>query len=276
MAADAATSSGCSGDVLASTRSSADKLWVAQAPYLGMEHQTIIAYGSGFADNEYGFDELLLHEVAHEWWGNKITASDWADFWLHEGFASYAEALYVLDTLGEERYLDYMQHLRIRMSESRPRLSRGRISPATEAYSPDIYGKGAWVLHMLRFILGEEAMAEILWRFADGDNPETCRFATTQDFIDLVEEISDRGLDWFWQRYLFTAELPAWTDGPRWRPGDEFSGTTRGSRCRCRSRSVRSDGWSPCRAAGRSSSSEPGADATVDPDGEILDRMDRP
>ena len=69
-----------------------------------------------FTDNAYGFDEILLHEVAHEWWGNKITVSDWADFWIHEGFATYAEALYVDDTLGEERYLDYMRRKRQRVS----------------------------------------------------------------------------------------------------------------------------------------------------------------
>ena len=187
----------------------ADKFWVAHAPYLGMEHQTLVAYGSEFEDNFFGFDELLLHEVAHEWWGNKITASDWADFWLHEGFASYAEALFVLDTAGEDRYLDYMQYLRSRMTNRVP-MVKGTDLTATEAYSPDIYGKGAWVLHMLRFLLGEEVMAEILWRFADGDHPDACRFVTTREFIDLVEEIGGRELDWYWQRFLYTAELPSW------------------------------------------------------------------
>ena len=187
----------------------ADKFWVAHAPYFGMEHQTIIAYGADFTDNDFGFDMLLLHEVAHEWWGNKITASDWGDFWIHEGFASYAEALFVLDTDGEARYLDYMQVLRARMTNRAP-LVKGSNLTSIDAYSPDIYGKGAWVLHMLRFILGEEVMAEILWRFADGDHPEACRFVTTQDFIDQVGEVSGRQLDWFWQRYLYTAELPTW------------------------------------------------------------------
>jgi aminopeptidase N len=187
----------------------ADKLWAVHAPYLGMEHQTLIAYGGDFEDNAFGFDELLLHEVAHEWWGNKITASDWADFWLHEGFASYAEALFVLDTAGEERYLDYMQHLRRRMANRSP-VVKGSNLTATEAYSPDLYGKGAWVLHMLRLLVGDEAFSEILWRFADGDHPGSCRFVTTGDFIDLVDEVTTRDLSWFWQRYLFTAELPSW------------------------------------------------------------------
>ncbi len=187
----------------------ADKFWVAHAPYLGMEHQTIVAYGAGFSDNDFGFDELLLHEVAHEWWGNKITASDWSDFWIHEGFASYAEALYVLDTLGEERYLDYMQVLRTRMTNRVP-VVEGADLTAAEAYSPDIYGKGAWVLHMLRLLAGDPRFDEIVWRFAGGDDPSACRFASTEDFTDLVEEVTTWDLSWFWQRYLFTAELPSW------------------------------------------------------------------
>jgi aminopeptidase N len=186
-----------------------DKFWVAHAPYLGMEHQTIVAYGDAFRDNDFGFDEMLLHEVAHEWWGNKITALDWGDLWIHEGFASYAEALFVLDTKGEESYLDYMQYLRARMMNQAP-VVKGTDLTASEAYSPDIYGKGAWVLHMLRLLAGAQNFDEIVWRFAAGDEPTACRFATTEDFTDLVEEVTSLDLGWFWQRYLFTAELPSW------------------------------------------------------------------
>jgi len=187
----------------------ADKLWAVHAPYLGMEHQTLIAYGSDLTDNEFGFDWLMVHELAHEWWGNKITASDWADLWLHEGFATYAEALLVLDTLGETRYLDYMHQLRARSGANTP-LIRGTDLTCNEAMWADVYVKGAWVLHTLRLLLGEEMMDEILWRFADGDNPSACRLVTTRDFTGLVEKISNRNLDWFWQRYLHTAELPFW------------------------------------------------------------------
>ncbi|MEE4270575.1 MAG: M1 family metallopeptidase [Thermoanaerobaculales bacterium] len=187
-----------------------DKLWVAHAPYLGMEHQTLIAYGSDFTDNDYGFDWLLAHELAHEWWGNKVTASDWGDAWLHEGFASYAEALIVLDTVGEAAYLDYMHTLEIRMTNDDP-LIKGTNLESMQGLSPDAYGKGAWVLHMLRYLLGDEAMTEILWRVADGDNPAACRFVTTNEFTTVTEEIAGRDLGWFWQRYLHTAELPLWS-----------------------------------------------------------------
>jgi aminopeptidase N len=63
---------------------------------------------------------------------------------------------------------------------------------------------------MLRLLVGDKRFDEIIWRFADGDHPSACRFATTEDFMDLVDEVTARDLGWFWQRYLFTAELPSW------------------------------------------------------------------
>jgi aminopeptidase N len=187
-----------------------DKFWVAHAPYLGMEHQTIVAYGDRFEDNDYGFDGLLLHEVAHEWWGNKVTAKDWADFWLQEGFAVYAEALYVLDTLGEQRYLDYMAEVRGRIRNRTP-IVQGDDLTSAKAYTGDIYPKGAYVLHMLRWLLGDDALFEILWRFAN-DEPFAYGFVETEDLMALVAEVSGRhDLDWFWDRYLFRAEPPRWS-----------------------------------------------------------------
>ncbi len=194
-----------------------DKFWVAQAPYLGMEHQTLVAYGDNFEDNEYGFDSLLLHEVAHEWWGNKVTAKDWGDFWLHEGFAVYAEALYVLDTLGEQRYLDYMAMVRSRIRNRTP-IVQGNDLTSAGAYTGDIYPKGAWVLHMLRWLLGDDQFFEVIWRFAN-DEAFAYGFVETEDLMALVTEVSGRDdLDWFWDRYLFEAKLPRWsisrTPGP--------------------------------------------------------------
>lgn len=187
-----------------------DKLWVAHAPYLGMEHQTLVAYGADFQDNEYGFDVLLLHELAHEWWGNKVTAEDWADFWLHEGFATYAEALYVLDTLGDERYLDYMQMLEGRVSNRKP-IVQGEDLTSAGAYTGDIYVKGACVLHSLKWLIGDEAFFEVLWRFAN-DDPFAYGLVENEDLFALVAQISERDdLEWFWDRYLLTAELPHWS-----------------------------------------------------------------
>jgi aminopeptidase N len=185
-----------------------DKFAVAHAPYYGMEHQTLVAYGALFTDNEFGFDDLLLHEVAHEWWGNKITVSDWADFWIQEGFATYAEALYVLDTLGEERYLDYMARLRQRVDDRKP-LVRGENLTSAQAYSGDIYFKGAWVLHTLRWLLGDEDFFQIIWRFAN-DPEYAYGLVSSQDLAELVSAVSEEDIGWFWKHYLHRAEEPRW------------------------------------------------------------------
>ena len=185
-----------------------DKFAVAHAPYYGMEHQTLVAYGALFTDNAYGFDDLLLHEVAHEWWGNKITVSDWADFWIQEGFATYAEAIYVLDTLGDQRYLDYMKRLRQQVRNSEP-LVQGDNLTSNEAYTGDIYFKGAWLLHTLKYLIGDEAFFEAILRFAT-DEQYAYGLVSSEDFIDLVAEISGVEFDWFWDRYLFRAEEPRW------------------------------------------------------------------
>ncbi len=138
-----------------------DKFAVVHAPYYGMEHQTIVAYGALFTDNHYGFDDLLLHEVAHEWWGNKITVEDWSDFWIQEGFATYAEGLYVLHTLGEDSYFEYMRDMLPRIDNNLP-MVQGNDLTSAEAYHGDIYFKGAWVLHTLRWVIGEEALLEAI------------------------------------------------------------------------------------------------------------------
>jgi aminopeptidase N len=185
-----------------------DKFTVAHAPYYGMEHQTVVAYGALFTDNDFGFDDLLLHEVAHEWWGNKISVSDWADFWIQEGFATYAEAIYVLDTLGESRYLDYMARLRQRIDDRHP-IVRGKDLTSSQAYSAAIYFKGAWVLHSLRWLLGDEDFFDVVWRFAN-DPEYAYGLVSSQALAELVFEVSGREIDWFWERYLYRAEEPVW------------------------------------------------------------------
>ena len=185
-----------------------DKFAVAHAPYFGMEHQTVVAYGALFTDNDFGFDDLLLHEVAHEWWGNKISVSDWADFWIQEGFATYSEAIYVLDTLGEARYLDYMARLRQRIDDRHP-MVRGEDLTSSQAYSGDIYFKGAWVLHSLKWLLGDEAFFTVVWRFSN--DPEFAYgLVSSQALAELVFEVSGREIGWFWRRYLYRAEEPVW------------------------------------------------------------------
>ena len=191
-----------------------DKIGVAQTPYLGMEHQTITAYGATFKTNAYGYDWLLFHEFGHEWWGNLVTCSDWRDMWLHEGFESYMEALYAESLQGQEAYHKYVTGFRSRRASEMPVAPR-ESKTGHEIYAAPIYSKGALVLHTLRYLIGDEAFFTALRRMAYPDprmervtDGRQCRFATTEDFREIAEESSGMKLDWFFELYLRQSKLP--------------------------------------------------------------------
>lgn len=199
----------------------ADKYGVVQTPHLGMEHQTIIAYGADFDNTsmtgaDWGFDALHHHELSHEWWGNLVTNMDWSDMWLHEGFGTYTQALYAGELNGPEGYHAYMDNMVRSIRNTKPVAPYGSLN-SKEIYEGDndIYNKGAWVLHMLRYLVGDETMDELLRRMAYPDasmeevtDGRQCRFVSTADFILLAEEFAGQDLDWFFEAYVRRAELP--------------------------------------------------------------------
>ena len=199
----------------------ADKYGVVQTPHLGMEHQTIIAYGANFDSGamtsgvDWGFDALHHHELSHEWWGNMLTNADWSDMWLHEGFGTYMQALYLERTGGIERYREYMDSFRPVIDDGftlAPRASQ----TADEIYDGQLYYKGAWVLHTLRYLVGDVAFFRTLREMTYpsrrdstvADNACRCRFITTDDFLSVAEAASGRDLDWFFNVYLRQSHLP--------------------------------------------------------------------
>jgi aminopeptidase N len=197
----------------------ADKYGVAQTPHLGMEHQSIIAYGANFNNTsmtggrDWGFDALHHHELAHEWWGNLVTNDDWRDMWIHEGFGSYMQALYIEQLKGPEEYRHFMQNMR-RFSNTLP-IAPQDSKTGKAIYQAPIYNKGAWVLHSLRYLMGDSAFFMALRRMAYPD-PATelisdgsqVRFATTNDFLKICESTSGLDLGWFFDVYLRQAALP--------------------------------------------------------------------
>ncbi len=187
-----------------------DKYWVVETPHLGMEHQTIVAYGSDFKINDFGFDWLLLHETAHEWWGNKVSASDWADWWIHEGFGGYSHAVYVDVMSGKERYLEYMRESCTpkNFRAYRNPVIRGTDQVAEEAYVPEVYSKAACAIHTLRWLMEDADFNSAIRRFQD---VFAYRTVTSRDFMNVIASVEGKPYDWFFDRYFWQTRIPRWT-----------------------------------------------------------------
>jgi len=197
-----------------------DKYGVAQTPHLGMEHQTIIAYGANFDNGsmtggrDWGFDALHHHELSHEWFGNVVTNVDWSDMWIHEGFGSYMQPLYKEYLVGIEGYHEYIASQRRGIRNRQSVAPRGSRS-SSQIYGGDIYVKGSLFLHTLRYLIGEEKLRFLLRRVVYPDpameqitDGKQCRFATTDDILYLAEQVSGMDLDWYFEVYLRQPELP--------------------------------------------------------------------
>lgn len=183
-----------------------DGFKLVESPYAGMEHQSAIAYGNGYK-NDYQelFDYIILHETAHEWWGNSVTAADLSDAWIHEGFATYCEALYVENISGYEAYLDYMYWQRISILNKRP-VARKREIRYFDSNDEDIYNKGSWVLHSLRTTLENDSLFFDILKTFRLENHQKQIY--TETFIDLINTKTGKDYNWFFQQYLFRREAP--------------------------------------------------------------------
>ena len=202
----------------------ADKWGVAETPHLGMEHQSITAYGNQYrVDPNFDYDWLLHHEFAHEWWANLVTALDWNDFWIHEGIGTYMQALYLERKFGPEAYLKKLQSDLKRVKNQGTVAPRGArttqemyfSSNRDDAPDIDVYMKGSWICHSLRWLVGDEAFFETLRRWAYPDpkleattDGSACRFATTDELLAIAEEHTGMELDWFFELYLRQPHLP--------------------------------------------------------------------
>ncbi|WP_202878146.1 M1 family metallopeptidase [Luteimonas marina] len=195
-----------------------EKMGVVETPHLGMEHQTINAYGNDYEKDEYGYDWLLHHEFAHEWFGNQMTNVDWDEMWLHEGFGSYMQPLYLQWLRGDMEYHASLLKMRAGVANRFPLVS-GKSQVVEAVYSDeigpghDIYFKGAWILHTLRGLIGDEAFFTSVRRLVYGrDDPAPGnfqpRYASTREFVDIVNDVTGRDYDWFFDVYVYRPALP--------------------------------------------------------------------
>ncbi len=166
----------------------------------GMEHQTMTSMGG----SSFGFSEpVVVHEAAHQWWGDYITCTSWQDIWLNEGWASYAEAVYYLETQGWSAYHSYMFGMDYPYGGT---IYCQYTTSVGGIFTSRVYDKGAWALHMLRGVLGEADFATGVtawynsqYKYAD---------ATTEDFKNVLEVATGVELDWFFDQWIHGTYRP--------------------------------------------------------------------
>ncbi|HEX8291907.1 MAG TPA: M1 family metallopeptidase, partial [Pyrinomonadaceae bacterium] len=186
-----------------------------EAPYSGMEHQSAVTYGNRFANGYLErdwtgvgvsprFDFIIIHESAHEWFGNSVTASDRSDMWIHEGWTTYLECLYVEYMYGRDDYLKYTNGYKSKVRNERPVVAPRGVNATPPQ---DQYFKGALFLHTLRSVVGDEK----LWRSLLRDFYQTFKYRNimTEDVVEFFNRRTGRDLTPVFNQYLRRAALPA-------------------------------------------------------------------
>jgi aminopeptidase N len=191
---------------------SRDGYKLVESPHLGMEHQSAVAYGNGFRQGYRGtsgspwglmFDYIIIHESAHEWWGNSVTAKDIADMWIHEGFGAHAEAMYVECMFGTQAMLDYVNSKKPSVGNRRPILGAYNVN---NEGSRDMYPKGSLMLNTLRGVLDNDSLWFGLIR---GIATEfRYRTITTEEIVAFVNRATGTDYTYFFDQYLRYPGLP--------------------------------------------------------------------
>ena len=171
----------------------AEFLWQMGA----MEHQTVTGIGSNFVGGKNFFEDVYVHELAHHWWGNAVGPATWKDIWLNEGFSTYCEALYSESKSGNKALQSTM------MSKYSDEFSNTLYDPGENLFSTTVYDKGGWVLHMLRWEVGDSAFFDILRTYFEEYKYKN---ASTNNFISICERISKRDLSKFFDQWVFTGK----------------------------------------------------------------------
>jgi len=185
-----------------------EKIGIAETPHLGMEHQTMNAYGNKFRYAKLGgkdFDWLMHHEFGHEWWANKVTNTDWAHMWIQEGICTYGDALIVRDLDGEEAYQKRMQQTARNASNKLP-IVQGDEIDSDQTYHGDIYGKGAFFMHTLRFVMGDEIFFPTLKKLATDPQYTYDNTVVTSDVEKLFSSAYGKSLQPLFKLFLYTTD----------------------------------------------------------------------
>ncbi|UCF65443.1 MAG: T9SS type A sorting domain-containing protein [bacterium] len=177
----------------------------------GMEHQTCTSIGNVSTT----WETLYAHELAHQWYGDLVTCHDWHHIWLNEGFASYAEALWMESYYGSEAFHSYVNSTLTKFNFNgifTEPVYRYDISNPWNIFSGTVYDKGMWVLHMLRHVVGDSIFFQIMHDYPN-DMDFVFGHATTEQFRDFCEQVSGSELDWFFHQWIYEAYYPIYEWG---------------------------------------------------------------
>ena len=174
----------------------------------GMENASAIFYNEASAEQNNTVEDLLAHEIAHQWFGDMATEKKFSHLWLSEGFATYLTDIYLESRYGTAHMNKLLKEDRNKVIDfmrfsSRPVVDS--VSSFVKLLSPNSYERGGWVLHMLRRQLGDSAFQTLIRKYYDrykGTN------ADTDDFRQMAGEVSGKNLKQFFKQWLYTPSIP--------------------------------------------------------------------
>jgi aminopeptidase N len=191
-----------------------DSYKLIEAPHLGMEHQSAVAYGNHFQNGYLGrdlshtgwglkWDFIIVHESGHEWFANSITSKDIADMWIHEGFTNYSETLYTTCQDGVEAGNDYCIGTRKNIRNDKPIIGAYGVN---DEGSGDMYYKGGNMIHMIRQIVGSDTAFRGLLRGLNSAFYH--QTVTTGQIENYISNYAHKDLSKLFDQYLRTTQIP--------------------------------------------------------------------
>ncbi len=178
---------------------------LVETPYWGMEHQSCIAYGNDYENNEYGFDFIIVHESAHEYWGNSVSVKDHAELWIHESFATYMEALYIEFLQGKKNAIQYLKNQRDMIYNVRPILGDMHVN-YNEWKEADMYYKGSWMLHSIRHTINNDSIWFTILKAAY--QQFKYKNVSSNDIIEFMDSNTSYNIKPIFKQYLTKTEIP--------------------------------------------------------------------